>query len=104
MGGDTTSPHSPIIHSTEESSLDENFPNNPLSSLSGSDRFGTKVENISVDSEEFVRASSDIIDEMNKKQIRNVYMDVLKSYEELQFHKDHLEEAKNKILRYSYLW
>lgn len=71
---------------------------------SGSDHFGTKVENISVDSEEFVRASSDIIDEMNKKQIRNVYMDVLKSYEELQFHKDHLEEAKNKILRYSYLW
>ncbi|XP_049411575.1 uncharacterized protein LOC125874644 isoform X2 [Solanum stenotomum] len=109
MGGDTTSPHSTLIHSTEESSFVLKFPDNPPSSpwfLSGSDLFGSKVENGevglgSMDLEEFFQASSDVIDEVNKKRIRNVYMDVLKSYEELQFHKDYLKEAKSKILSYT---
>ncbi|KAK4376184.1 hypothetical protein RND71_006861 [Anisodus tanguticus] len=55
----------------------------------------------SMDLEEFVRASSNVMDEVNKKRIRNVYMDVLKSYDEVQFNKDHLEEAKSKILSYT---
>ncbi|KAH0663530.1 hypothetical protein KY290_030369 [Solanum tuberosum] len=109
MGGDTTSPHSTLIHSTEESSFELKFPDNPPSSSwfrSGSDLFGSKVENGevglgSMDLEEFFQASSDVIDEVNKKRIRNVYMDVLKSYEELQFHKDYLKEAKSKILSYT---
>lgn len=56
-----------------------------------------------MDLEEFARDSSNIMDEVDKKWTRNVYMDVLKSYEELQFHKDYLKEAKNKILRYGNL-
>lgn len=108
MGGDTIPPNSPLI-STEESTFDQNFPENALSSptfLSGSARSGSKVENGedglgSMYLEEFIRASSNTMDEVNKKRIRNVYMDVLKSYEELQFHKDYLKEAKNKILSYT---
>ncbi|KAJ8527174.1 hypothetical protein K7X08_029651 [Anisodus acutangulus] len=109
MGGDTTTPISPLIYSTGESSFDQNFPENPLgshTSLSGCDHFGSKVENGevglgSMDLKEFVRASSNIMDEVNKKRIRKVYMDFLKSYDEVQFIKDHLKEAKNKILRAS---
>ncbi|XP_059289979.1 uncharacterized protein LOC132043518 isoform X1 [Lycium ferocissimum] len=109
MGGDTKSLNSPLIYSTEESSFEQKFPENPLGSptfLSGGDCLGAKGENGevglgSVDLEEFVRASSNMMEEVHKKRIRNVYMDVLKSYEELQFHKDHLEEAKNKILSYT---
>lgn len=69
---------------------------------SGSDRYG-EVGLGSMDLEEFARDSSNIMDEVDKKWTRNVYMDVLKSYEELQFHKDYLKEAKNKILRYGNL-
>ncbi|KAJ8559392.1 hypothetical protein K7X08_003450 [Anisodus acutangulus] len=109
MGGDTTTSNTPLIYSTEESSFDQSFPENPLGSptfLSGGDSFGSKMENGevglgSMDLEEFVRASSNVMDEVNKKRIRNVYMDVLKSYDEVQFNKDHLEEAKSKILRYT---
>ncbi|XP_055832891.1 uncharacterized protein LOC129901669 isoform X2 [Solanum dulcamara] len=109
MGGDTTSPNCPLIYSTEESSFDLNFLENPLSSptvLSGSDCFGSKVENGevgpgSVELKGFIRTSSNMIDEVNKKRIRKVYMDILESYEELQFHKDHLKEFKNKILSYT---
>ncbi|CAN4101335.1 unnamed protein product [Withania somnifera] len=54
-----------------------------------------------MDLEEFVRASSSILDEVNKKRIRNVYMDVFKSYEEVQVHSDDLKEVKNKILSYT---
>ncbi|MCD7452283.1 hypothetical protein HAX54_016115 [Datura stramonium] len=104
MGGDAISPNS-----TEESSFDQNFPENIQGSPtfpSGGDRFGSKVENGelglgSMDLEEFVRASSNIMDEVNKKRIRNVYMDVLKSYDEPHLHKDYLKEAKYKILRYT---
>ncbi|XP_016470314.1 uncharacterized protein LOC107792596 isoform X2 [Nicotiana tabacum] len=109
MGGDTTTLDSPLIYSTEESSLDRNFPENSLGSrtfLSGGDHFGSEMENGKaglgfMDSEEFVRASSISLDEVNRKRERNVYMDVLKSYDELHLHKDRLKEAKSKILRYT---
>ncbi|KAM3373834.1 hypothetical protein P3S68_012548 [Capsicum galapagoense] len=109
MGGDTTSPNSPLMYTTEESSFDQNVFENPLSSpmlLSGDDHPGSKVEDGevglgSMDLEEFVRASSNSIDDVNQKCLRNVYMDVLKSYEELKFHKDYLKEAKDKILSYT---
>ncbi|XP_019223819.1 PREDICTED: uncharacterized protein LOC109205564 isoform X2 [Nicotiana attenuata] len=109
MGGDTTTLDSPLIYSTEESSLDRNFPKNSLSSrtfLSGGDHFGSKVENGKaglgfMDSEKLVRASSVSMDEVNRKRERNVYMDVLKSYDELQLHKDRLKEAKSKISSYT---
>ncbi|PHT46622.1 hypothetical protein CQW23_15780 [Capsicum baccatum] len=109
MGGDTTSPNSPLMYTTEESSFDQNVFENPLSSpmlLSGDDHPGSKVEDGevglgSMDLEEFVRASSNSIDDVNQKRLRNVYMDVLKSYEELKFHKDYLKEAKDKILSYT---
>lgn len=71
---------------------------------SGGDHFGSEVGNEevgvgSMDLEESVRASSNSMDEVNKKRLRNVYLEVLKSYDKLQFHKDHLKEAKNKMLR-----
>ncbi|KAK4338669.1 hypothetical protein RND71_043156 [Anisodus tanguticus] len=96
MGGDTTTPISPLIYSTVKN----------WNVCGGCDHFGSKVENGevglgSMDLKEFVRASSNIMDEVNKKRIRNVYMDFLKSYDEVQFTKDHLKEAKNKILSYT---
>ncbi|XP_016432612.1 uncharacterized protein LOC107759241 isoform X2 [Nicotiana tabacum] len=109
MGGDTTTLDSPLIYSTEASSLDQDFPENSLGSptfLSGGDHFGLKVENGKVglgfmDSEESVRASSNSLDEVNRKRVRNVYMDVLKSYDELHLHNDRWKEVKSKILSYT---
>lgn len=109
MGGDTTTLDSPLIYSTEALSLDHDFPENSLGSptfLRGGDHFGLKVENGKVglgllNSEEFVRASSNSLDEVNRKRVRNVYIDVLKSYDELHLHKDRLKESKSKFLSYT---